>query len=121
MREFLHHYGLWAAFLIALLENDVSFITPWAMRFRRHSIEQLHRMAPHWHDESALLSIGRAGRLQLEQLFAQERAARAPAEPVREEIGGGTPAFDMPPPAPAGTTVASGRETEPGPDKPVTR
>ena len=26
MREFLNHYGLWAPFLIALLENDVSFI-----------------------------------------------------------------------------------------------
>lgn len=26
MREFLNHYGLWAAFLIALLENDVAFI-----------------------------------------------------------------------------------------------
>ncbi|MDR3401270.1 MAG: VTT domain-containing protein [Chthoniobacter sp.] len=26
MREFLNHYGLWAAFLLALLENDVSFI-----------------------------------------------------------------------------------------------
>ena len=26
MREFLNHYGLWAAFLLALLENDVAFI-----------------------------------------------------------------------------------------------
>jgi membrane protein DedA with SNARE-associated domain len=26
MREFLHNYGPWAAFLLALLENDVSFI-----------------------------------------------------------------------------------------------
>jgi membrane protein DedA with SNARE-associated domain len=26
MREFLNHYGLWAAFVLALLENDVSFI-----------------------------------------------------------------------------------------------
>jgi len=26
MRDFLNHYGLWAAFLLALLENDVSFI-----------------------------------------------------------------------------------------------
>jgi membrane protein DedA with SNARE-associated domain len=26
MREFLQHYGIWAAFLLALLENDVSFI-----------------------------------------------------------------------------------------------
>jgi membrane protein DedA with SNARE-associated domain len=26
MREFLNHYGLWAAFLLAMLENDVAFI-----------------------------------------------------------------------------------------------
>ena len=26
MREFLNHYGLWAAFVLALIENDVSFI-----------------------------------------------------------------------------------------------
>jgi membrane protein DedA with SNARE-associated domain len=26
MREFLNHYGLWAAFLLALIENDVAFI-----------------------------------------------------------------------------------------------
>ena len=26
MREFLNHYGLWAAFFLALLENDVAFI-----------------------------------------------------------------------------------------------
>lgn len=26
MREFLNHYGIWAAFLLALLENDVSFV-----------------------------------------------------------------------------------------------
>lgn len=26
MREFLNHYGLWAAFAIALIENDVAFI-----------------------------------------------------------------------------------------------
>src|SRR5580658_8215004 len=26
MRDFLNHYGLWAAFVLALLENDVSFI-----------------------------------------------------------------------------------------------
>jgi membrane protein DedA with SNARE-associated domain len=26
MREFLNHYGLWAAFFLALIENDVAFI-----------------------------------------------------------------------------------------------
>jgi glutathione-regulated potassium-efflux system ancillary protein KefC len=70
-----------------------------AMRFRRHSIEQLHRMAPHRHDESALMSMARAGRLQLEQLFAQERAARVPGNGTEPQAPTESPpAFDMPPP-----------------------
>lgn len=44
-----------------------------AMRFRRHSIEQLVAMAPHLGDEARLISISKAGRQQLEQLLAQER------------------------------------------------
>ena len=44
-----------------------------AMRFRRHSVEQLHAMAPHFRDESKLISLAKAGRQQLEELFAQER------------------------------------------------
>ena len=49
-----------------------------AMRFRRHSMAQLFALAPHFRDESKLISLARAGRQQLEQLFAQERAARPP-------------------------------------------
>jgi len=44
-----------------------------AMRFRRHSVQQLHELAPHFRDESKLISLARTGRQQLEQLFAQER------------------------------------------------
>jgi glutathione-regulated potassium-efflux system ancillary protein KefC len=44
-----------------------------AMRFRRHSIEQLEAMAPHLGDQARLISISKAGRQQLEQLLAQER------------------------------------------------
>jgi glutathione-regulated potassium-efflux system ancillary protein KefC len=44
-----------------------------AMRFRRHSVQQLHELAPHFRDESKLISLARAGRQQLETLFAQER------------------------------------------------
>ena len=50
-----------------------------AMRFRRHSVQQLHALAPHFRDESKLVSLARAGRQQLEQLFAQERLDRPPA------------------------------------------
>ena len=52
-----------------------------AMRFRAHSVRQLHVMAPHFQDESKLISMAQAGREQLEQLFAQERAERGAALP----------------------------------------
>ena len=48
------------------------------MRFRRHSVQQLRDMAPHFRDESKLVSLARAGRQQLEQLFAQERLDHPP-------------------------------------------
>lgn len=44
-----------------------------ALRFRRHSIDQLHAMAPHYGNESRLVALAKAGRQQLEDLFAQER------------------------------------------------
>ncbi len=47
-----------------------------AMRFRRHNIEQLETAWPHHKDEAALVSMARAGRRQLEELFAQDRADR---------------------------------------------
>jgi glutathione-regulated potassium-efflux system ancillary protein KefC len=48
-----------------------------ALRFRRHSVEQLHAMAPHYGNESRLVALSKAGRQQLEALFAQERDQRA--------------------------------------------
>lgn len=50
-----------------------------AMRFRRHSEAQLRAMAPHFKDTSKLVSLARAGRQQLEELFAQERRDGAAA------------------------------------------
>jgi glutathione-regulated potassium-efflux system ancillary protein KefC len=47
-----------------------------AMRFRRHNVDQLERMWPHHKDQAAVVSMARAGRQQLEELFAQDRAAR---------------------------------------------
>ena len=52
-----------------------------AMRFRRHSVQQLHELAPHFRDESKLVSLARAGRAQLEQLFAKERLDHPPVAP----------------------------------------
>jgi glutathione-regulated potassium-efflux system ancillary protein KefC len=44
------------------------------MRFRRHNIEQLEQMAPHFRNEAKLIAMVKEGRQQLEQLWAQERA-----------------------------------------------
>ena len=44
-----------------------------ALRFRRHSVDQLVKMGPHRKDETKLIAVAKQGRQQLEQLFAQER------------------------------------------------
>ncbi len=44
-----------------------------ALRFRRHNIDQLAKMAPHRKDEAKLIAAAKQGRQQLEELFAQER------------------------------------------------
>jgi glutathione-regulated potassium-efflux system ancillary protein KefC len=45
-----------------------------ALRFRRHSIELMLRMAPHFGDEKKLIALSRQGREQLEAQWAAERA-----------------------------------------------
>ena len=45
-----------------------------ALRFRRHSIELMERMAPHFGDEKQLIALAKQGREQLEAQWAQERA-----------------------------------------------
>jgi len=44
-----------------------------ALRFRRHNIEQVLSMAPHWKDQAKLITAAKQGRQQLEEQFAQER------------------------------------------------
>jgi len=79
-----------------------------AMRFRRHSVQQLHALAPHFRDESKLISLARAGRQQLEQLFAQERLDHPPVAPTWD-TGSHAEEFDEVAPAqPAGTAVNAG-------------
>jgi glutathione-regulated potassium-efflux system ancillary protein KefC len=63
-----------------------------SQRFRRHSIEQLERMAPHMGDEARLISLTKAGRQQLERLLAEERAL---AE-RRRGVGEAPPEHDTP-------------------------
>jgi glutathione-regulated potassium-efflux system ancillary protein KefC len=44
-----------------------------ALRFRRHSIDLLMRMAPHFKDEAKVIAIAKQGRQQLEETWARER------------------------------------------------
>jgi len=44
-----------------------------ALRFRRHSVDQLEVMRAHQGDEAQLIAAAKQGRQQLEALFAQER------------------------------------------------
>ena len=71
-----------------------------AMRFRRHSVQQLHELAPHFRDESKMISLARTGRQQLEQLFAQERLDHPPVAPTWD-ASQGSEEFDEVAPAPA--------------------
>jgi glutathione-regulated potassium-efflux system ancillary protein KefC len=50
-----------------------------ALRFRRHSIELIEEMAPHFGDESKLIALSKQGRSQLEALWARERSERVQA------------------------------------------
>ncbi len=45
-----------------------------ALRFKRHNLVQLDKMAPLWKDEDKLIAAAKQGRQQLEDLFAQERS-----------------------------------------------
>ena len=47
-----------------------------ALRFRQHSIHQLHQMAPHQGDEKKLVSVAKQGRQELEELWSRERQQR---------------------------------------------
>ncbi len=55
-----------------------------ALRFRRHNIELLEAAAPHFRDESKLISMVQAGRAQLEEMFALERQGRGGSAQSRE-------------------------------------
>jgi glutathione-regulated potassium-efflux system ancillary protein KefC len=48
-----------------------------ALRFRRHNLEQLAEMAPHFKDESKLIAMSKIGRAQMEQFMAEERQRKA--------------------------------------------
>jgi glutathione-regulated potassium-efflux system ancillary protein KefC len=61
-----------------------------ALRFRRHNLEQLAEMAPHFKDESKLIAMAKIGRAQMEQFMAEERQrkdSRAQGRSWSEDAG----------------------------------
>jgi glutathione-regulated potassium-efflux system ancillary protein KefC len=48
-----------------------------AMKFRRHSIDLLEEMVPHFADEGRLIAIAKQGRRQFEETWAREREQRS--------------------------------------------
>jgi glutathione-regulated potassium-efflux system ancillary protein KefC len=84
-----------------------------AMRFRRHSVGQLHELAPFFRDESKLISLARAGRQQLEQLFAQERLDLPAAAPTWDTPPQPEATFDASVAPPPSTPTGSERDGEP--------
>jgi len=48
-----------------------------AWRFRRHSIELMEQMAPHFADQGKFIALAKQGRAQLEETWARERAQNA--------------------------------------------
>lgn len=70
-----------SALMSARTVLELMGVTPHAARtraqqFRRHSIELLHRMAPHYGDEEQLIALVKQGRAQLEETWAREQAER---------------------------------------------
>jgi glutathione-regulated potassium-efflux system ancillary protein KefC len=41
--------------------------------FRRHNISAMEDLIPHFHDENKMLSVAKAGREELEELFSRDR------------------------------------------------
>ncbi len=41
--------------------------------FRRHNVTTMDALIPHFHDENQMLSVAKAGREELEELFSRDR------------------------------------------------
>jgi glutathione-regulated potassium-efflux system ancillary protein KefC len=52
-----------------------------ALRFRQHNLELFEQLHPHYKDRSKMIAVIKAGRAQLEEQMAQERAAQQARQP----------------------------------------
>ncbi|HJV59304.1 MAG TPA: glutathione-regulated potassium-efflux system protein KefC [Albitalea sp.] len=73
-----------------------------ALRFRRHNVEQVIAMAPHWKDQAKLITAAKQGRAQLEEQFAQEREQAERRQLRADWSGQPESAAAAAPPAPPG-------------------
>ena len=56
-----------------------------ALRFRQHTLDLLHQMAPHQGDEKKLISAAKQGRQELEEMWSREREERGRQKARRGE------------------------------------
>jgi glutathione-regulated potassium-efflux system ancillary protein KefC len=52
-----------------------------ALRFRQHNLELFEQLHPHYKDRSKMIAVIKAGRAQLEEQMAQERATQQARQP----------------------------------------
>jgi glutathione-regulated potassium-efflux system ancillary protein KefC len=73
-REMFESSLLSAQEVLQVLGHSAADARTSAQRFRDHNLAQIEQMWPHHKDEERLISLAKAGRQQLEELMAQERA-----------------------------------------------
>jgi glutathione-regulated potassium-efflux system ancillary protein KefC len=73
-RETFESSLLSAQEVLQVLGHSAADAHVFAQRFRSHNLAQIEEMWPHHKDEERLISLAKAGRQQLEELMAQERA-----------------------------------------------
>ncbi len=73
-RETFESSLLSAQDVLEVLGHSAADAHVFAQRFRSHNLAQIEEMWPHHKDEERLISLAKAGRLQLQELMAQERA-----------------------------------------------
>jgi glutathione-regulated potassium-efflux system ancillary protein KefC len=73
-RETFESSLLSAQDVLKVLGHSIADARTSVQRFREHNLAQIELMWPHHKDEERLISLAKAGRQQLEELMAQERA-----------------------------------------------
>lgn len=83
--------------VMELLGDDPFEAKEDADHFRRHNVEMLEALLPHLSNEASRMSIAKAGREQLEQQVARDRAARGQVAAWTDDPAHRSPAGDRSP------------------------